>query len=82
MPLFKHDCKNCRFLGSTMGVVSFDHYIHEGGPLGPTLLARFSDEGPDYHAGPLRMIAPGQASPLGLALQMYRMDADVRAVDT
>jgi len=45
-PHWKHDCTRCKFLGATIG----------GGRLtdlyqcGYTLIARFSDDGPDYYS--------------------------------
>jgi hypothetical protein len=49
-PTWKHDCNRCKFLGQTIGgkhVV--DLYVCETSPeRSPTLVARYSDEGPDY----------------------------------
>ena len=46
-PRFTHDCKVCRFVGFFS---DYDLYIcPQGG--NPTLVARFSNKGPDYLSG-------------------------------
>ena len=48
MPLFRHDCDHCEFLGTYHGM---DHYRCRAmgtAPLGDTLIARRSDKGSDY----------------------------------
>ena len=52
-PRWKHDCDECSFLGrvSMPGWRPADLYCHHTNPSGHvTVLARFSDEGPDYTA--------------------------------
>ena len=54
MPKFKHDCKNCRFLGTF-----FDHdvYICEQPEiLGSSIIARYGDAGPEYASHPLKSL--------------------------
>lgn len=45
-PLFVHDCDRCTFLGSFN---NHDLYVHTGG--WPTVIARWSSDGPDYYSG-------------------------------
>ena len=45
-PKFKHDCKNCQFLGTHE---EHDLYYCHGSM--PTVIARWSDYGPDYSSG-------------------------------
>ena len=45
-PLFKHDCDTCTFLGTVDG---HDLYCHAGD--NPTVIARWSSDGPDYKSG-------------------------------
>ncbi len=50
-PLYKHDCSQCEFLGSHRFMEDdYDLYfcLRDGFP---TLLARWSDDGPDYLSG-------------------------------
>jgi len=50
-PLYQHDCKACRFLGSlTKDDKAMDLYFCGEEP-GSTVIARYSDEGPDYSSG-------------------------------
>ena len=44
-PLWKHDCDACKFLGTRKNL---DWYVCEEGALGRSIIARYSDEGPDY----------------------------------
>jgi hypothetical protein len=48
MPRFKHDCKNCTFLGEWQ---EYDLYHCLQGLNDPTLVARYSDEPSNYRAG-------------------------------
>jgi hypothetical protein len=69
MAIWKHDCLECRYLGSLVrsDVPPVDFYVHDMPFKGSTLIARMSDEGPDYvsadadlaphHIGPLLSIA-------------------------
>ncbi len=45
-PVFRHDCDRCIFLGHFEGRDLY--YCHHGIP---TVIARHSDEGPDYQSG-------------------------------
>jgi hypothetical protein len=46
-PLFVHDCDQCIFLGSFNDC---DLYVHTS-PIWPTVIARWSSDGPDYYSG-------------------------------
>jgi hypothetical protein len=45
-PKYDHDCDRCQFLGTFDG---HDLYYCPGG--GPTIIARYSSDGPDYSSG-------------------------------
>lgn len=45
---FQHDCEKCVPLGRES---DHDLYFCEQGGMGPTLIARWGDEGPDYKSG-------------------------------
>lgn len=47
-PRYQHDCSACTFLGHFAG---YDLYFCPQGGFSPTVLARFSNEGPDYTSG-------------------------------
>jgi hypothetical protein len=48
-PRYQHDCDDCVFLGCD---ASFDLYWHpSGNPEMRTVIARFGNEGPEYHSG-------------------------------
>lgn len=51
-PRFTHDCKNCTFLGGFEHDGDYYDLYHcmQGGNC-PTVIARFSDDGPDYQSG-------------------------------
>ena len=46
-PLYTHDCEVCVFIGH---LLDMDLYVCPQGEL-PTLVARYSDFGPDYQSG-------------------------------
>lgn len=54
-PRFQHNCEDCIFLGAVslrgdhQGY--YDLYYCNNGPFGPTLLARYGDEGHEYASG-------------------------------
>lgn len=54
-PVFEHDCEKCVFLGWFWGYEldkPFDLYFCEqGGLFGPTVIARYGDDGADYQSG-------------------------------
>ena len=53
-PMYEHDCEACRHLGTVNGadgVVDLYMCPRDGG-LGPSLVARFGDDGPDYTSVP------------------------------
>jgi hypothetical protein len=77
-PKHKHDCTNCRFLGTFEGV---DHYACHttDGSRRVTLLRRHSSEGPDYDAFPCHAGLPSEEAALlhlpskwGLTLRLAR----------
>lgn len=49
-PLFEHDCDACTFLGHN-DEGTMDLYFCPQLPGLPTVIARFSDNGPDYMSG-------------------------------
>lgn len=50
-PLHQHDCSCCHFLGRyRIDQVEADLYAHSGKHM-PTVIARFSSDGPDYASG-------------------------------
>lgn len=48
-PVFKHDCECCNFLGHW--VEQDLYFCGTNGGAGPTVIARFSSDGPDYSSG-------------------------------
>lgn len=52
MPLFQHDCDDCISLGEhKIGEVEADLYFCTQGGIMNTVIARYSDDGPDYSSG-------------------------------
>jgi hypothetical protein len=52
-PKWRHDCDRCRFLGQTIGGGRLtDLYVCDtrGPDSSPSVIARFSDDGPDYYS--------------------------------
>lgn len=52
-PVYQHDCEQCHFLGNCRGDeddLVYDLYSCTKGP-GPTLIARYGDEGHEYRSG-------------------------------
>ena len=47
-PLYKHDCNNCTFLGTFNNEDLY--FCKQGGHI-PTLIVRYSSDGPDYSSG-------------------------------
>jgi hypothetical protein len=47
-PQYKHDCNRCVFLGRFKAVDLY--FCNQGGSI-PTVIARYSSEGPDYTSG-------------------------------
>lgn len=51
-PFFKHDCDQCRYLGSAaIRGEGYDYYFCQQGGSMPTILSRFGDEPSHYHSG-------------------------------
>lgn len=49
-PAFVHDCERCVYIGTVRTNMLYDIYAcPQSGH--PTMVARFGDEGPDYHSG-------------------------------
>lgn len=76
MKNFSHDCSTCVYLGEFVREKEyFDLYFcHQGSKNSPTLLARFSDAGPDYLSGLIfgKMDQDDPDSPLGEAYRRAR----------
>lgn len=51
-PAHRHDCEKCQYLATTWQ----EHGPADWYTCGSTVLARFSDEGPDYWSSDRRMI--------------------------
>ena len=49
---FTHDCDTCRYVGQ---LGPEDVWIHEGGPLGGSIIRRYGPEGSQYLSLPLDM---------------------------
>jgi hypothetical protein len=71
MPKFTHDCDKCQFLGTEQGC---DLYICASRMikgLGPSIIARFGNDGPQYASVPWGVIekaeTPGQVPPAIMA---------------
>jgi hypothetical protein len=45
---YEHDCDHCKALGEFQEA---DLYFCEQGGVEPTVIARYSDDGPDYSSG-------------------------------
>lgn len=51
-PNYLHDCDSCIFLGNYIWKNrEYDLYVCKQGRLWPTVIARFSSDGPDYISG-------------------------------
>lgn len=72
-PHYIHDCKNCIFIGSTIGGGRMtDCYAHECHDRSVTLIARFSSDGPDYYSTDLTFARPDGHSELWAARALYK----------
>lgn len=66
-PLYDHDCTSCVFLGTYNGYADL-YWCMQGTKNRPTLIARFSDDPPDYLSGiPFRKVYPELAKAYVLA---------------
>lgn len=76
MPIYKHDCDQCEFLGSEelSGGMFDGYYCTQGGNL-PTIVMRFGNEGQEYHSYSPDMIEntpiPQMTETMLLALRFY-----------
>lgn len=50
-PVFKHECPNCTFLGTIAGDQGPYDLYHCPQGLVPTVIARYSSDGPGYTSG-------------------------------
>lgn len=64
IPSFEHDCSRCRFLGTVAAPnrgseAIADLYVCEdvGQPQGPSIIARYGNDGPEYTSVPRRFIS-------------------------
>lgn len=72
-PMFVHDCDCCKHLGTVLVAGEYhDLYAHPNGILGTTLVARWSDNGPDYESAPVQYISDLHNPPLRMALIAYK----------
>ncbi len=72
-PKFKHDCKHCVFLGHAK---NRDWYSCQAN-IGRSIIARFSDDGPDYNSTPLFCCAeltPIEKMALSLGLELSKKE--------
>ena len=70
-PAYKHDCSRCQFLGQTIGGGKIhDLYLHPG--PNETVIARFSDNGPDYYSTPIEYARPDGHSELWAAATLAK----------
>lgn len=55
-PVHAHDCNSCAYLGTAIfyGDKTFDFWVCNGA-AGPTLVCRWSSNGPDYFSCPVRV---------------------------
>jgi hypothetical protein len=51
--LYQHDCKNCTFIKS---IDNTDIYICYTCIGGPSIITRFSSDGPDYSSMPVKWL--------------------------
>ena len=63
MPIYEHDCDNCKFLATvqcsnTVEILDYDLYYceNEENEFETALVARFSDYGPDYNSMSINMV--------------------------
>lgn len=74
-PIFKHDCSQCRFLGTINYAGQWgDLYVCERSNkrMDNSLIFRISDNGPDYTSAPVRdVIHNREQDPLRMALTLY-----------
>lgn len=62
-PRYEHDCERCRFLGTVAapnrgadGVADLYVCVDVGQTMGPSVVVRYSDDGPDYSSIPRQFI--------------------------
>jgi hypothetical protein len=69
-PTWKHDCEHCKFLGAILNVKGniLDLYAHPHHGH-TTVIARYSNDGPDYLATDLDRVVSG---PLAIAAYIYK----------
>lgn len=52
-PRYTHDCKACQFMGRWD---EHDVWVCPKEPMGPSVIARQSDDPPDYASGPIKVM--------------------------
>jgi hypothetical protein len=80
-PEFRHDCKKCEFLGRTIGGGKmFDLYVHMPSLslYGPTLIARYGNEGSEYYSGPIEYISAYGHAELFVAKHLFETRVSAR----
>ena len=71
--MFVHDCTHCTHLGTVcIKGEHYDLYSCPKGVLGDTLVARWSDNGPDYESAPPSIINEHYNPALRMALIAYK----------
>lgn len=55
-PRFEHDCDKCVHLGPFQ---MYDLYLCPKQALGPSVIARYGSEGPDYTSSPVKLVPTG-----------------------
>lgn len=85
---FKHDCVRCVYLGGYTNVGErnkdcyYDLYVcSEGNMKIPTVIARFSDNGPDYNSG-MAFGVHGSVEPLLEAFRRAYQEGYLQVVAT
>ena len=67
-PQFTHDCESCTFLGRYDSDRPADLYVCLTSMGGPSLIARYGSEGPDYGSVPASMLYTASLRPVYLEI--------------
>lgn len=62
-PKFQHDCDNCEYLGKFFDMDVYLCRPSDRGILGGSIIARYSDEAPDYYSSPISVLRPQLEDP-------------------
>jgi len=80
-PRFTHDCDSCRFLGIVdINDGRHDIYVCETSLLGPTLIARFGNDGPEYCSAPYSLVTPLSNPALIVAQAAYDSEQGAKSL--